>query len=71
MFRVTVLIVFGLSVASTVYGFPDGAPADTCVKSRFNEPNHGSARTQALHSLPYQVVASSQEYGPGAVIHCK
>uniref|UniRef100_T1H6E1 Reelin domain-containing protein n=1 Tax=Megaselia scalaris TaxID=36166 RepID=T1H6E1_MEGSC len=24
--------------------FPDGAPADTCVKKRANQPNHGQAR---------------------------
>ncbi|XP_050081651.1 putative defense protein 3 [Anopheles aquasalis] len=45
--------------------FPDGAPADTCVKSRTNEPNHGAARTQSLAALPYQVVASGNAYGPG------
>uniref|UniRef100_A0AAG5CQI0 Reelin domain-containing protein n=2 Tax=Anopheles atroparvus TaxID=41427 RepID=A0AAG5CQI0_ANOAO len=48
--------------------FPDGAPADTCVKSRTNQPNHGAARSQSLDTLPYQLTASGNLYGPGTQI---
>lgn len=51
-----------------VSGFPDGAPADTCVKQRANQPNHGKARTQPAHTNPFEVVASSQTYHPGQQI---
>ncbi|XP_012286609.1 putative defense protein 3 [Orussus abietinus] len=51
-----------------VYGFPDGAPVDVCVKPRPNEPYHGQARSQPLESNPYSVVASSGQYGPGTQI---
>uniref|UniRef100_A0A1B0CE66 Reelin domain-containing protein n=1 Tax=Lutzomyia longipalpis TaxID=7200 RepID=A0A1B0CE66_LUTLO len=40
-------------VLSLTTGLPDGAPPDTCP----------------IHTLPYQVVASSNVYGPGATIH--
>lgn len=64
--------MFRLVMLSTVLiladGFPDGAPADTCVKARFNQPNHGQARSQPLNTLPYQVVASSDQYAPGQQI---
>ncbi|CAD7084942.1 unnamed protein product [Hermetia illucens] len=49
--------------------FPDGAPADTCVKKRANQPNHGAARSQPPETFPYQVVASSDSYRPGQQIH--
>lgn len=49
--------------------FPDGGPADTCVKpERFNQPNHGKARTQSLGSLPYEVIATTDQYQPGQQI---
>lgn len=48
--------------------FPDGAPADTCVKQRANQPNHGASRTQSLHSLPYEMRATSDRYNPGQEI---
>ncbi|XP_034487766.1 putative defense protein 3 [Drosophila innubila] len=48
-----------------VTGFPDGAPADTCVKQRANQPNHGKARSQPAHTNPFEVVASTQTYHPG------
>lgn len=54
-----------------VEGFNDGAPPDTCVKERFNQPNHGQYRSQPLETLPYQVVASSSAYQPGETISCK
>ncbi|XP_050071311.1 putative defense protein 3 [Anopheles maculipalpis] len=65
-----ILAVIGclLAFLSTTQGFPDGAPADTCVKSRTNEPNHGAARSQSQASLPYQVTASGNAYGPGTQI---
>ncbi|XP_055381376.1 putative defense protein 3 [Condylostylus longicornis] len=47
-------------------GFPDGAPADACVRrERVNQPNHGAARSQKLETLPYIVVASQSHYNPG------
>lgn len=51
-----------------VAGFPDGAPSDTCVKSRANQPNHGASRTQSLHTLPYDVHATTDTYNPGQQI---
>lgn len=65
-----VCLIVGLFVVLS-NGFPDGAPPDTCVKDRFNQPNHGKARTQELSTLPFQVVASSAYYGPGQSISCK
>lgn len=66
-------VAFGtLIVVSSVflaYSFPDGAPVDTCVKpSRANEPNHGQARSQPVHTSPYAFAASSSQYGPGSQI---
>lgn len=49
-------------------GFPDGAPADTCVKERFNQPNHGAARSQPLGTLPYEIRATTDTYQPGQQI---
>lgn len=66
MFRI---LVITLVLCASVSCFPNGAPADTCVRSRSNEPNHGAARTQSLETLPYQVVASSDQYQPGQTIH--
>lgn len=63
---ITVFLIIGL--VSVVIGFPDGAPADTCVRKRPNEPNHGKSRSQTLESLPYQLVAKSQVYHPGSSI---
>ncbi|KAJ6637204.1 putative defense protein 3 [Pseudolycoriella hygida] len=48
-----------------VTGFPDGAPSDTCVKARANQPNHGASRSQDLHTLPYEVRATTDTYNPG------
>ncbi|XP_315224.5 putative defense protein 3 [Anopheles gambiae] len=62
------LVCCALLVIGKVDAFPDGAPADTCVKSRTNEPNHGAARSQSLANPPYQVTASSNVYGPGTQI---
>jgi hypothetical protein len=62
-------LVLNLCVlVSIVFAFPDGAPADVCVKARANEPNHGKARSQAIESLPFQVVASSEHYQGGSQI---
>ncbi|XP_039492770.1 putative defense protein 3 [Drosophila santomea] len=57
------ILLIGAAVA-----FPDGAPADTCVKQRANQPNHGKARSQPAHSNPYEVVADAQTYHPGQQI---
>lgn len=48
--------------------FPDGGPPDTCVKERFNQPNHGKARSQPLDNLPFEVRATSDSYQPGQQI---
>ncbi|XP_053681862.1 putative defense protein 3 [Sabethes cyaneus] len=58
---------FGVLLGA-VSAFPDGAPADTCVKSRFNEPNHGAARKQDPSTSPFRVTASGNTYGPGTQI---
>lgn len=60
---IQILSVFCLIVI--VKTFPDGAPSDTCVKKRPNQPNHGQARSQPLDKNPYEVVASSETYHPG------
>ncbi|GAB0093533.1 putative defense protein 3 [Sergentomyia squamirostris] len=60
-----VIMVLTLVVGLTL-GLPDGAPPDTCVKG--NRPNHGKTVSQPIHTLPYQVVASSNVYGPGSQI---
>lgn len=52
-------------LVNLVENFPDGAPADSCVKARFNQPNHGQTRTQPLETSPYQVVASTDQYQGG------
>lgn len=66
-------IVAGIVIALTVSvnSFPDGAPPDTCVKDRFNQPNHGQNRAQPQESLPYKIEASSAFYKPGDTISCK
>lgn len=51
-----------------VTGFPDGAPSDTCVKARANQPNHGASRTQTIETLPYEVRATTDTYNPGQQI---
>ncbi|XP_058055816.1 putative defense protein 3 [Anopheles bellator] len=65
---VVVVAACGLVAVPPTNAFPDGAPADTCVKSRTNQPNHGAARSQSLAALPYQVTASGNLYGPGTQI---
>lgn len=64
MFRVIIFLTI-TTIISITDGFPDGAPADTCVKSRFNQPHHGQAKSQPLETLPYQVIASSDQYSSG------
>jgi hypothetical protein len=63
---------FGIifTIIASVNTFPDGAPPDTCVKDRFNQPNHGQFRTQPLDTLPYKVSASSAYYQPGEEVIC-
>lgn len=60
---IQILSLFCLIVVAK--SFPDGAPSDTCVKKRPNQPNHGQARTQPLDKNPYEVVASSETFHPG------
>ncbi|XP_067628010.1 putative defense protein 3 [Eurosta solidaginis] len=62
------LFWFALTLLSTANAFPDGAPADTCVKQRANQPNHGKARTQPEHTNPFEVVADSETFYPGQQI---
>lgn len=63
-----IFMVFTL-IVSSIDCFPDGGPADTCVKpERFNQPNHGAARTQPIDTLPYEVIATTDQYQPGQQI---
>lgn len=66
MISLSIFTIYGLIALANA--FPDGAPADTCVKQRANEPNHGASRTQAIHTLPYEVRAESDTYHPGQQI---
>ncbi|XP_037944104.1 putative defense protein 3 [Teleopsis dalmanni] len=59
------VLTFSVTVLN---GFPNGAPADACVKKRVNQPHHGEARSQPLHTNPFEVVASAQYYHPGQEI---
>ncbi|XP_055586809.1 putative defense protein 3 [Uranotaenia lowii] len=66
-----IMLTFGIVVAVLVTvgsGFPDGAPPDTCVKTRFNQPNHGAARSQDPQTSPFRFTASGNQYGPGTQI---
>lgn len=65
MFAKSVLVVI-LATSAFVTSFPDGAPADTCVKN--NRPKHGKTQPKGLQSIPYQLVASSDQFGPGAEV---
>lgn len=65
---ITILFVFVVFSSIFVFGFPDGAPVDTCVKPRPNQPYHGQARSQPLNTSPYKILASSSQYGPGSQI---
>lgn len=38
---------------------------------RFNQPNHGQARTQPLGTLPFEVIATTDQYQPGQQIQGK
>lgn len=70
MFKSSALFVICVFVTASL-SFPDGGPPDTCVKERFNQPNHGKARTQPLDSLPYEIRATSDNYQPGQQIQGK
>ncbi|XP_011704937.1 PREDICTED: putative defense protein 3 [Wasmannia auropunctata] len=61
------LVLFSISV----FGFPDGAPVDACVKPRPNQPYHGEARSQPLNTSPYKILASSSQYRPGTQVTVK
>ncbi|KAL9892179.1 putative defense protein 3 [Glossina fuscipes] len=64
---ISVLIILSV-MGKAIESFPNGAPSDTCVKKRPNQPNHGQARPQPLHTNPFEVVASSESYHPGQEI---
>ncbi|XP_076544678.1 ferric-chelate reductase 1 [Osmia lignaria lignaria] len=67
--RNTAIAIILASSVFFVYGLPDGAPVDTCVKpSRPNEPHHGTARSRPVETSPYSFTASSSQYGPGSQI---
>ncbi|XP_014205887.1 putative defense protein 3 [Copidosoma floridanum] len=66
MYVATAILLAGLSVIAS--GFPDGAPVDSCVKPRPNQPYHGQARPQPLASNPYRLIASTDHYEPGSQI---
>lgn len=71
LFRTEVLrsiLALVILLGSAAEAFPDGAPADTCVKQRANQPNHGKARSQPAETNPFEVVADSQTYHPGQQI---
>lgn len=57
-----------LHIVTLSVGFPDGAPADVCVKERANEPHHGAARSQNINSLPYEIRATSDNFHAGQSI---
>lgn len=38
---------------------------------RFNQPNHGQSRTQPIGTLPYEVIATTDQYQPGQQIQGK
>ena len=65
MFAKSVFLVV-LATSAFVTSFPDGAPADTCVKG--NRPKHGQTKPQDMQAIPYQLVASADQFGPGAEI---
>ncbi|XP_053952999.1 putative defense protein 3 [Anastrepha ludens] len=62
------VLCLAMALVGLTNAFPDGAPADTCVKQRANQPNHGKARTQPGHTNPYEVVANSETFHPGQEI---
>lgn len=69
MFRQINQILLICALVVIIDCFPDGGPADTCVKpERFNQPNHGKARTQPLGTLPFEVIATTDQYQPGQQI---
>lgn len=65
---ITILFVLAVFSSISVFGFPDGAPVDACVKPRPNQPYHGQARSQPLNTSPYKILASSSQYEPGSQI---
>lgn len=67
----TILYVLAVFSSISVFGFPDGAPIDACVKPRPNQPYHGQARSQPLNTSPYKILASSSQYEPGSQITSK
>lgn len=62
-----VLIVLTVLVGLTT-AFPDGAPVDTCVKPRTNQPYHGQTRPQTPDTNPFRLTASATRYEPGTSV---
>lgn len=58
------------SLVTIVLCFPDGAPTDTCTRvERTNQPNHGKARSQPLNTMPYKIIATTDQYNPGSFVN--
>lgn len=68
MFAKSVLVVV-IATSAFVVSFPNGAPADTCVRN--NLPKHFKTQSLPLESIPYQFVASADQYGPGSEIQSR
>lgn len=62
------LVIFSLVTISIC--FPNGAPTDTCTRvERTNQPNHGAARSQPINTMPYRIIASTDQYNPGSYVN--
>lgn len=66
--------IAALFLIHTCCAFPNGGPIDACIKSKPNQPNHGSVQPQPDETNPYIIEASSDYYRPGDKItgklHC-
>lgn len=56
-------IAFGLISVVMVNGFPNGAKG-----AAENGPKHGKNKPQAAENLPYELIASQEEYHPGQTV---
>lgn len=61
-------LITTVAIFTFAFAFHNGAPSDTCVKNRANEPHHGASRSQSIAKLPFLIVATSDKYQPGKVI---
>ncbi|XP_051159926.1 putative defense protein 3 [Leptopilina boulardi] len=69
--QLAILLLTIVASLTFVEGFPDGAPVDACVKPRPNQPYHGQAKPQPLATNPYAIIASAEQFQPGAQITVK